>query len=110
VLAPASVLKAPSWMPKPVAPALAVAVAAGRAPVVVVALGGGAMWAEPTGVPGRDAAAPPLAAAAAAQALEGDAAPALAPVVVGPPFEGTAAVPLLARTAGVAASPGEARP
>ena len=92
MLAPASVLKAPSWMPKPVVPALAVAVAAGREPVVVAALGGEAVGAEPAGVPGRDATAPPLAAAAAAQALEG------------------AAVPLLARAAGVAASPGEARP
>jgi hypothetical protein len=76
VLALASVLKAPSWIPKPVAPGLAGVAAAEREGVVVALLGSGAVGPpEPAAdVPGLGATAPPLAAAAAAQALEGGAA------------------------------------
>jgi hypothetical protein len=94
VLAPASVLKAPSWMPKPVLPGLAGIAAAGREGGVAVRLDGVVVADPAADVPGRRVTAPPLAAAAAAQAVEG----------------GAAAAALAREPAGVAASPGEARP
>jgi hypothetical protein len=115
VLAPASVLKAPSWTPKPVVPGLAGVAAAGREAVVVARPGGTAAGPGPAGVPGRGGTAPPLAVAAAAHALEGGAAAADGDPLLDAPCP--APVGLLdalprgaGEFAGVAASPGEARP